>query len=653
MGDCTLINAMETENESVIAPIEIEGFDFLQATAGNVLTYNYKYFDQVHQRVVELRILTSEALNIPNLIENFKEKLLATSSFNHPNLIEVLHFDDLDPARPYVIVESIEGTPLKEWIQSGSITPESALNIITTVGGVIELFHNHDCFHSGINPSSIYITNDHEIKVDKCNLDSLLDSAQKAQLLGLQVLDYSPPENISSHTPTAAAEVYSLAAVFYEMLSGHAPHGAITPLSKSTKLDYRIDQIILRALSSDPGNRQQTVSELISPLYRIATNTPIVPNAPAPLDIDYKAISGSKLILPIAAVLIISLSIGGYFLWEQYQQKVDSETTPVIAKEEETAPEEAEVDVLSPLISILSVEHGDNRLTLEIGLDNTKVIQKSIDPAGIDYRFENSNGDLIPSSSANNHAFEASVPWKFNLSLDPLNNPPSAIKLLIVNTDGSRELASNLLPIVEETAQYLKELADNKKKATTPVRVEAPNIPATNNPTPPIPYNITNAADLYIYAGHFYQGDEVGLLKLNFGNAGTIAFTGNAIAFQCALSIDDTWHELLPNAPGVMPTYFNDLAVGGFTTKWLGFSSMFIEANKKIWMKHTFRIDTSNEEVMNAANFLLIKINPHQNLIETNHKNNIICIPLEKKNEWVSVTQDPSDNKGDLKEEDK
>ena len=93
-----------------------------------------------------------------------------------------------------------------------------------------------------------------------------------------------------------------------------------------------------------------------------------------------------------------------------------------------------------------------------------------------------------------------------------------------------------------------------------------------------------------------------------------------------------------------MPEFGRDLAAGGFTSTWLGHKSINLMPSKKIWTKHTFRIDTSNPELLKTAKFLLIKISPHYSPIESIYVNNTIAIPLDHQAAWHSVTQDTSDS---------
>ena len=215
----------------------------------------------------------------------------------------------------------------------------------------------------------------------------------------------------------------------------------------------------------------------------------------------------------------------------------------------------------------------------------------------------------------------------FHLTIDLTKpSPPAIVSLVLTDPNASQSVQSDPFRITNHIGTY-------KKNLTRPRR--------QYNPVEPLPNPASG--DAYIYAVHFYEGEQSGLLKLQFGNAGKATLNAGSIAFQCAFSTDEKWDSLSPFKPGSLPTDEHDLAVGGFSTKWLGFPFIYLKEKERLWTKHTFRIDMSNEKILSKAKFILVRINPNYSVSESQYKNNTIVIPLEKPQEWTSVTQDPSD----------
>jgi hypothetical protein len=133
------------------------------------------------------------------------------------------------------------------------------------------------------------------------------------------------------------------------------------------------------------------------------------------------------------------------------------------------------------------------------------------------------------------------------------------------------------------------------------------------------------------------------LLKLQFGNAGKGTLPCHFLSFQCAFSTDDRLDALAPANSEVFPEPGIDIAAGGFTSKWLGLDRAYLMAGRKLWTKHTFRIDTGNPDLLARAKYLLVKISPLHAIAESDYQNNVIAIPLDHPDQWHTVTQDPTD----------
>lgn len=243
------------------------------------------------------------------------------------------------------------------------------------------------------------------------------------------------------------------------------------------------------------------------------------------------------------------------------------------------------------------------------------------------------------------------------VSLPAKNDPPSAWEKILAEEEASppaREEAAAPLVLVPPDAdtppsasnpvaldigmisRLRQSEPEQKQEAEPEEKTEIYRLPA-------VPAPLTTSGDAYIYAAHFYLGEETGLLKLEFGNAGVYHLTSSRLAFQCAFSIDGRLDDLVPAGSGEIPSFGLDVAAGGFSTDWLGLEEGSLMPGKKHWMRHTFRIDVSDPEIRATAKYLVIKISPHYLIGESNYLNNEIAVPLEYPNVWHSVTQDPAD----------
>lgn len=174
------------------------------------------------------------------------------------------------------------------------------------------------------------------------------------------------------------------------------------------------------------------------------------------------------------------------------------------------------------------------------------------------------------------------------------------------------------------------------------------------------PYEIepnSSAIDLIIRKGWINTATNKALIILNFGTNSEMdskiaasrledinSMLMNSIApvtFQCAYSINDQWDELKPGGeryPDAELTMGEDIAAGGFNTKWFGvIAPDEAMLTKGIQMKHVFQIDLSNEQIMSKAKFILVKINYGKSRAESDYTNNVIALPISSEEVWTEI----------------
>jgi len=183
----------------------------------------------------------------------------------------------------YTVSEYIEGRTLTQWMAANPRPAlEPAIAIIEQIARGLQAFHRLEIVHQDLRPDNILITPDGTAKI----ID--LGSARTAgiQELGadgddampvLGTAQYAAPEYFLGEAGTARSDIYSLAAILYQMLSGRLPYGAEVARSRSRAAQLRltyvsvldrereipawIDSVLSRALHPDPQHRTPELSE--------------------------------------------------------------------------------------------------------------------------------------------------------------------------------------------------------------------------------------------------------------------------------------------------------------------------------------------------------------------------------------------------------
>jgi eukaryotic-like serine/threonine-protein kinase len=231
----------------------------------------------------------------PELVDRFFEAVRLLAQLRHPNIVQVFDFDQLDDGTPYVVMERLVGVTLRAGMrnlrQKG--TPISARLIYEITRQLCEgLFRAHSntpvIVHGDVKPENIFFHQppgaDTVVKVIDFGIAAVLDGARDRRYFGTP--RYMAPERIDGRPISPATDVYAVALVLYELLTGRSPwdidlgdepalveahlHRPPTPPSRHRPwVPELVDQWILRSLSKDPGHRPQDAYEFVAKLYQL------------------------------------------------------------------------------------------------------------------------------------------------------------------------------------------------------------------------------------------------------------------------------------------------------------------------------------------------------------------------------------------------
>ncbi len=233
-------------------------------------------------RLVAVKILPLEVAADPAFAERFTREARALAKLSHQNIVSVFDFGQVD-GQFYIMMEYVDGTNLRQLIETQSINPEEALAIVPQICEALQFAHNEGIVHRDIKPENILLDKQGRVKIADFGLAKLLaKTPQNATLTAahqvMGTLHYMAPEQMrGAGTVDHRADIYSLGVVFYEMLTGQLPIGRFEPPSRKVQVDVRLDEVVLRSLENEPARRYQHVSELKSDVTAISSDRqPIV-----------------------------------------------------------------------------------------------------------------------------------------------------------------------------------------------------------------------------------------------------------------------------------------------------------------------------------------------------------------------------------------
>lgn len=228
-------------------------------------------------RVVALKILPRDPGRDPAFAERFHREARALARLNHPNIITVYDFGEIEGLF-YLVMEYVDGADLRRVLQQGRLGAAEALRIVPVICDALQYAHANGVVHRDIKPGNILLDRDGRVKIADFGIAKLAGApgdageitlTQARQSMGTP--HYMAPEQVECpRTVDHRADIYSLGVVFYEMLTGELPLGRFAPPSRRVEIDVRLDEVVLRALEKDPGRRYQQVGEVKTEVERIS-----------------------------------------------------------------------------------------------------------------------------------------------------------------------------------------------------------------------------------------------------------------------------------------------------------------------------------------------------------------------------------------------
>ncbi len=222
-------------------------------------------------RIVALKLIRPREDN-PAFAERFVREARAMAKLTHPNIVTIFESGEAGGSL-YLIMEFIDGVTLREAIRAKAVQPTDAMRIVGQLCDALEYAHSQGVVHRDIKPENILLDRAGKVKVVDFGLAKLADDnaislTHTRQAMGTP--HYMAPEQWEKPTEVDhRADIYALGVVIYELLTGELPLGRFDPPSVKSRLDARIDEIVLKLLAKEPDRRYQRASEVRTALFGI------------------------------------------------------------------------------------------------------------------------------------------------------------------------------------------------------------------------------------------------------------------------------------------------------------------------------------------------------------------------------------------------
>jgi serine/threonine protein kinase len=248
----------------------------------------YEARDTQKGRIVALKILLEQYAQDPGYRDRFTREANAAASLQEPHVVPIHDWGEID-GNLYIDMRLIRGTDLRKLCARGPLDPSRAINVISQVASALDAAHAEGLIHRDVKPENIVVSGDDFAHLLDFGIAERVGDTHLTQA-GMTVGSwaYMAPERLSGDQATHAVDIYSLACVLYETLTGTRPF-AIDSMQQiinahlqspppqasamSTRIPRALDAVIERGMAKEPDDRYGSAGALARAAQR-AISTP-------------------------------------------------------------------------------------------------------------------------------------------------------------------------------------------------------------------------------------------------------------------------------------------------------------------------------------------------------------------------------------------
>ena len=269
----------------------------------------YKAYDTRLEREVALKIIRKEAFPAEThdrILRRFEREAKALARLDHPHIIKVHDFGEYESS-PYLVMQYIPSGTLKQ--QLGKPIPyQQAVELLKPIAEALAYAHQHGVLHRDVKPSNILLTDDNRPILTDFGIAKLLDIEETHTLtgtgIGVGTPEYMAPEQGLGKDIDGRADMYALGVVLYELLTGHKPYTADTPLAVLLKqvndplprprdfvpsLPVKAERVLFKALAKKPEDRYPDMAAFAVALEKLSQQHPPQPVVAPPKPVKMPA----------------------------------------------------------------------------------------------------------------------------------------------------------------------------------------------------------------------------------------------------------------------------------------------------------------------------------------------------------------------------
>ena len=276
-------------------PWQLGNYEILEQIGCGGMGVIYRARQRHSRRIVAVKRVLSYRADSHGALQRFRREAQAVASLDHPNILPIYEVSESEDGLPFFSMKLAEKGSLRENVASLHNEPRKCVQLMAKVARAVEYAHSRGVLHRDIKPGNVLLDDRCEPLVSDFGLAKLLDANNDLtrSLTTFGTAGFIAPEQAGGAAGdfTAAADVYGLGAVLFNLLTGRPPFLGSNPVSVIRKasetqapklrslapsLDRDLETICACCLERNPKARYQSAGGLAADLERWLVGRPIV-----------------------------------------------------------------------------------------------------------------------------------------------------------------------------------------------------------------------------------------------------------------------------------------------------------------------------------------------------------------------------------------
>jgi eukaryotic-like serine/threonine-protein kinase len=242
----------------------------------------YLAHDAELERPVAIKVLAEHLASDEAFRQRFLREARMAAKLSHPNVVHVYDQGDED-GRPFIVMEYVEGMTLGDELRgNGPLAPARVVDLGLQICGGLEHAHASGLVHRDVKPGNLLLRADGTVKIADFGIARAAQATKLTQIGSvLGTAAYLAPEQAAGEPVTAAADIYSLGCVLFELLTGRTPYvfeslpelvvkqreEPITPIRElRPEVPAELEAAVMHCLARNPEYRPASAAELAQEL---------------------------------------------------------------------------------------------------------------------------------------------------------------------------------------------------------------------------------------------------------------------------------------------------------------------------------------------------------------------------------------------------